>query len=202
MFDWITNLVGQSGYIGIALLMFVENLFPPIPSEVIMPLAGFNAAQGSLNVFLVVAAGSIGSLTGAVIWYYIGLWLGLGRLKKWTARAGRWLTLHPDDIDKAADWFQRHGGAAVFFARLVPAVRTVISVPAGIAGMPLLPFLIYSAAGTVLWTALLTGAGYLLQSQYEAIAGWVNPLTNIILVVLAVIYIYRVVTFDASKARE
>src|SRR3546814_7553399 len=107
MFDWITGLVEDGGYLGVAALMLAENLFPPIPSELIMPLAGFAAARGDLNIILVVASGAAGSLLGAVFWYAVGCWLGSERLKRWAGRHGRWLTLAPDDIDKAVAWFDR-----------------------------------------------------------------------------------------------
>lgn len=195
MFDWITAAVQQSGYVGVFLLMLAENVFPPIPSELIMPLAGFTAAQGQLNIVLVIAAGTAGSLLGALLWYYIGLWLGRDRLKRWAAKHGRWFTLTPDELDQAFDWFHRHAGASVFIGRLIPTIRTLISVPAGIARMGLGPFLAYSAVGTALWTALLAAAGYLLESQYEAVEHWLNPVTNVIVGVIIVTYIYRVVTF-------
>ena len=152
MFNWVTSFIEQTSYFGVALLMFAENVFPPIPSEVIMPLAGYTATQGNMNIFLAVVAGSIGSLAGAVLWYYIGVWVGAERLKRWASRHGRWLTLSPSEVDQACVWFNRHGGKAVFIGRLVPAVRTLISVPAGIAEMSLGKLLIYSTAGTVLWT--------------------------------------------------
>lgn len=143
MFDWITGVVEKTGYLGVALLMLAENIFPPIPSEMIMPLAGFTAAQGELNIILVVLAGSIGSLAGALTWYRVGAWMGSDRLKRWAAKHGRWLTLHPGGVDKTCDWFDRHGGRTVLVGRLIPTIRTLISVPAGIARMPLLPFLIF-----------------------------------------------------------
>ena len=180
MFDWVTGMVEQTGYLGIALLMLAENVFPPIPSELIMPLAGFTAARGDLNIFLVVVAGSTGSLLGAVLWYYVGRWVGCERLKRWTAAHGRWFTISPEEVDQASDWFHRHGGKAVLIGRLLPAVRTLVSVPAGIAGMPLLPFLLYSALGTLAWSGLLAAAGYLLEGQYQAVAGYVNPVSNVI----------------------
>lgn len=195
MFAWIAGVVEQTGYLGVALLMLAENIFPPIPSEMIMPLAGFTAARGDLNIFLMVIAGSIGSLLGALAWYYVGRWMGSDRLKRWAGRHGRWMTLHPDDVDKAIDWFQRHGGGTVLVGRLIPTVRTLISVPAGIARMPLLPFLVYSGLGTVLWTTFLAGAGYLLQSQYQSIANWVNPVANAVFGLIVLAYLYRVVTF-------
>src|SRR3546814_11839003 len=124
-----------------------------------MPLAGFAAARGDLNIILVVASGAAGSLLGAVFWYAVGCWLGSERLKRWAGRHGRWLTLAPDDIDKACAWFDRHSAKAVFFGRLVPAVRTLISVPAGIAGLGRRRFLLYSTLGPVLWTGVLAATG-------------------------------------------
>lgn len=194
MFDWVTGIVERTGYFGVTLLMFVENLFPPIPSELIMPLAGFTAARGDLNIVLVVLAGTVGSLLGTTLWYYIGKRVGCGRLKQWTAAHGRWFTISPDGVDRASDWFRRHGRKAVLIGRLIPAVRTLVSVPAGVAGMPLVPFLIYSAFGTVVWSGLLAGAGYLLEGQYQDVAGYLNPASNLVMGLIVLYYLYRVVT--------
>ena len=194
MFDWMTAFQ-KMGNVGIALLMFAENVFPPIPSELIMPLAGFSAARGERNLVIVIIAGSIGSLLGALLWYYIGKKIGADRLKRWATKHGRWLTLSPKEVDQTCAWFNRHGGKAVFIGRLIPAVRTLISVPAGIAGMPLASFLLYSAAGTILWTALLATAGYLLESQYDKVAHWMNPISNVVIGLIVLGYLYRVVRF-------
>jgi membrane protein DedA with SNARE-associated domain len=180
--------------------MFAENVFPPIPSELIMPLAGFAAARGELNVVLVVLAGSVGSLLGAWFWYEIGRRVGAERLKRWTGRHGRWLTLGPEEVDQARDWFGRHGGKAVLLGRMVPAVRTLISVPAGIAGMPLGRFLAFSAVGTVVWTGVLAAAGLLLEDQYGRVSGWVNPVSNLALAGMVLWYLYRVATFRRGRA--
>jgi membrane protein DedA with SNARE-associated domain len=195
MFDWITGFVVRSGYVGVFLLMLAENIVPPIPSELIMPLAGFTAARGQLSLVLVILAGTAGSLLGAVLWYFVGKRMGLERLKHLAARHGRWVTLSPADVDRADDWFRRHGAKAVFFGRLIPTVRTLISVPAGIADMPLPGFLAWSALGTVLWTTLLAGAGYLLQSQYERVADYLNPVSTVVVVLIIAWYFYRVATF-------
>jgi membrane protein DedA with SNARE-associated domain len=197
MFDWITGFVGRSGYLGVFLLMLAENVVPPIPSELIMPLAGFTAAQGQLSVILVVLAGTAGSIFGALLWYYVGRSLGAERLKRLAARHGRWLTIHPDDVDRAKAWFDRHGSKAIFFGRLVPAVRTLISVPAGISGMPLASFLAWTVLGSSLWTGLLAGAGYILQSQYRLVADYLNPVSTIVVVLMVACYLYRVMTFQA-----
>ena len=201
MFDWIVSVVSGSGYPGIIGLMFAENIFPPIPSELIMPLAGFVAAQGQLNPVLVVAAGTLGSVLGALPWYYLGLWLGRERLCALAARHGRWLTLDEKDVDKAIDWFEKHGGKAVLVGRLVPAVRTLISVPAGMARMPLLPFLAYSAIGTLVWTALLTAAGYVLKSEYQTVGRYVDGASKIIIGLIVLTYLYRLLAGGRLGAR-
>jgi membrane protein DedA with SNARE-associated domain len=199
VFDWIVNVVQQTGYLGIALLMLAENVFPPMPSELIMPLAGFTAAQGQLNIVLVILAGTVGSILGALFWYYIGLRFGCARFKRWSARHGRWLTMTPEDVDQAVGWFERHGGAAVLVGRLVPTVRTLISVPAGMVRMPMGRFLLYSSLGTAAWTAILAGAGYLLESQYQKVADYVNPVSNAVFGLILVWYLYRVVTFRSRQ---
>lgn len=199
MLGWITSLIEAWGPLGVALLMFVENVFPPIPSELIMPLAGYAASQaegwGLGLLALNIAAGSLGSLAGAILWYWIGLWLGLDRLKRFAARRGRWLTMTPADIDKADAWFDRFGGRSVFFGRLIPTVRTFISVPAGLACMGWSRFLLYTSAGTVLWTSALTIAGWGLGQEYERVSGWLNPVSTVVLLGLLGWYLYRVATF-------
>lgn len=201
MFDWIVQLVAQTGYLGIALLMLAENVFPPVPSELIMPLAGFSAARGDLGLLGVIVAGTAGSVAGALFWYAIGKSVGIERLRRWTGRHGRWLTMSPAELDQAVAWFRRHAGLAVLVGRLVPAVRTLISVPAGVAGMPLPAFLAWTTIGTAVWTAFLAASGYLLEGGYERVADWLNPVTNILVVLLVLGYGYRVVTFRAQPAQ-
>ncbi len=198
MFEWITNFVEKTGYLGIALLMLAENLFPPIPSEVIMPLAGFTAARGDLQIVVTVLAGVIGSVAGTSLWYFLGRWIGMDGMKSFAKRHGRWLTLSPEDLDSAQAFFSRHCGKAVFLGRLIPGVRTLVSVPAGVVGMGLGRFLLYSTLGTVLWTSLLAGVGYMLESRYRAVADWLDPITNGILALAVVWYIYRVTTFRSK----
>jgi len=195
MFDSITAFVESTGYLRIALLMFIENIFPPIPSELIMPIAGFAAARGEMNLLLAILAGSLGSLAGTSLWYLAGRWLGADRLKRWARRYGRWMTVQPRDVDKACRWFNRHSGKAVFIGRLVPAVRTLISVPAGIASMSVRRFLLYSGLGTLVWTSFLAGVGYWLGDQYRLIGAWTNPVSNAVIVLLIGWYLYRVATF-------
>lgn len=189
MAQWITNIMNSLSYWGIGLLMFLENIFPPIPSELIMPLAGFTVAQGKLNFALVVLVGTIGTVLGALPWYLAGKILGEQRLKSWADKYGRWLTISSKDIEKSKRWFDRHGGKAVFICRLVPGVRTLISLPAGISRMPLLPFLVYSTLGTFLWVGLLTYAGYALGDNYELVEKYLAPVSKIVLATLVISFI-------------
>ncbi len=183
---WVTNAVTAFGYWGIAFMMFLENLIPPIPSELVMPLAGYAASQGELNVWSAIAFGSVGSLLGALLWYYIGLSLGLNRLKVLLDRYGRWVGLSSKDLDNAQRWFLKRGTWTVGICRMIPGIRTYVSIPAGVTRMPLAPFLLYSTAGTVLWTAFLTLAGYFLGNEYERIGVWLAPVAKVVIVVVAV----------------
>lgn len=201
MFEWITGFVEQNGYLGIALLMLLENVFPPIPSELIMPMAGYTAAQGHLNLALVIIAGAIGTVSGALFWYFVGRWVGCERIRSFARRHGRWLTISADEVDLARDWFRRHCGKAVFIGRLVPTIRTLISIPAGIAEMELPKFLIYTTAATLIWIGMLAGAGYLLGSRYEDVSHWLNPVSNVIAGGLLGLYLYRVVTYRPERTR-
>lgn len=193
MFDWIAGVVTRLGYAGVAALTFLENLFPPIPSEIVIPLAGFVAANGELRVSLVIAAGSIGSLAGALVWYEIGRRTGEQRLRAWVQRHGKWLTLSEKDLDRAQGWFSRHGNAAIFIGRLIPGVRTFVSLPAGFASMPLGPFLLYSTLGTLIWTAALAYAGVVLQANYPVVADYIDIATYTLFGVLALMLVRRYV---------
>lgn len=199
MVDWITNTMQSLGYVGIGLLMFLENLFPPIPSELIMPLAGFTVAKGNMNFVLAVTAGVLGTMLGALPWYYVGKLVGEENLKRLANKYGKWIGLSSKDIDKADNWFDKHGGKAVFFCRLVPGVRTLISLPAGISGMPLLPFLIYSTLGTTLWVGFLTYAGYALGDNYELVEQYLGPVSKIVFVVLVVAFVIWLVMKRKKK---
>lgn len=202
MGNWIGNLIEQTGYAGIALLMFLENVFPPIPSELVMPLSGFAAAKSDLNILGVVAAGSAGSLAGALMWYGIGRRLGDERLKDWASRHGRWITLSPDDVEKVDRWFDRHGSWTVLVGRLVPTVRTLIAIPAGIFAMPLAKFIPLTFVGTLFWEGSLALIGWTLGDQHESVQRYLGPVTTGIVVLLLLTYVYRVVTFDGRRKEE
>ncbi len=200
MFEFITNFLEKSGYIGVFLLMALENIFPPIPSELIMPFAGFVAARGELNVVGVLVAGTAGSIAGALPWYWGARKYGKERLKKFADRHARWMTVGSEDIDKAIAAFDRHGRSVVLFGRLIPAIRTLISVPAGLACMSWGQFLLYSTIGSLAWTGILTGAGYLLESNYEQVGKYIDPVSKGIFGILVVWYVYRVITHRPAKA--
>lgn len=200
MFDFIVGFITEHGYLAIFVLMAAENLFPPIPSELIMPLAGFTAASGMISLFAVLLAGAAGSVAGSAPWYYAGRLYGRKRLRTLAGRHGRWLTVKPDDIDKALQAFERHGRKAVLLGRLVPAVRTLISVPAGMAEMTLLRYLAYSAIGSLIWASLLGGAGYLLQAQYDTAARYLDPVSKAIVGFLTATYLHRLATYRKESA--
>ena len=201
MFDWIVGIVVGFGLVGVLVLMFAENVFPPIPSELIMPLAGFAAAQGHLSFPGVVAAGTVGALAGATLWYGAGRCISPARLDRWVERYGRWLTIDLDELQRARRFFERYGGWAVFLGRLLPAVRTLISVPAGLAHMPTGAFLAWSAAGTALWTLFLASLGYVLEARYHLVEQWIDPISTAVLIAVAAFYLFRVVRYRARTAR-
>src|SRR5687767_8334789 len=147
MLKWISDLMNDLGYWAITFLMFLENIVPPIPSEVVMPLAGFTAAQGKLSLVGVIIAGTIGAVLGALPIYYLGRTMGPERLKQWADKHGRWLTVCGEDIDKAKKWFDRYGKIAIMLGHLAPGVRSFISLPAGMTRMNLPLFLLYTAIG-------------------------------------------------------
>ena len=193
MADWVISTIQQLGYAGIALLMLAENLFPPLPSELIMPFAGFVAARGELSPVGVVAAGTLGSLLGALPWYWLGRKVGSERLRELAQRHGRWLAVTPHEIDRGKDLFEKRGPAVLVLGRLVPALRTVVALPAGLARMPFWKFVAWSLVGAALWTALLTLAGFLLESQYERISRWLNPVSTVVFAAIAIAYVVRVI---------
>ncbi len=174
------------GYGAIFAAMFLENLFPPIPSELIMPLGGFYVQQGQLQFFPVVLAGLLGTLLGALPWYGIGRVINEERLELWLSRHGRWIGISPEELARSRRWFNRYGTALVFWGRLVPGIRTLISVPAGIELMPFAPFLIWTTAGSLIWTLLLTVAGFALGESYSNVELWIDPVSKVVKVALVV----------------
>ncbi|HEY6662279.1 MAG TPA: DedA family protein [Sphingomicrobium sp.] len=201
MSDWVVRLIEQSGYLGVAFLMFLETLFPPIPSEVIMPVAGVAAAQGKLSFTLSVASGTAGAMLGNIVWYLGARALGHDRLKPIIQRYGKWLTLDWDDVEKAHRWFDRHGIALVFLGRLIPTIRSIVSIPAGLLDMRFRNFVIASTIGTALWTAILAGAGYKLQENFRDVGKIIGPASNLVLAVLVVAYLSRLIRHKGDERR-
>jgi membrane protein DedA with SNARE-associated domain len=199
MDNWVADILQQLGYVGLALLMLVENVFPPIPSELIMPLAGYLAAKKELFFVGVVIAGTAGSVLGALPLYYGGRRLGAKRAIDFADRHGRWLTLSGKHVERATQWLDRHGTWAIFFGRLIPGIRSLISIPAGIAKMNFALFLLLTTLGSALWTALLAGAGYWLGSRFERVDDVVGVVSNSILLIVVLAYLWRVANGKARK---
>lgn len=191
MFDTLTGWIASGGLPAIAALMFLENLFPPIPSELIMPLAGYTAAQGAFPVWAAILAGTLGSVAGGTVWYAAARAIGRDRFLRLVDRFGLWLTLTREETEGAMAWFLRHGRWAVFLGRMVPTIRTLISIPAGLVAMPIWPFLAWSTLGSLIWTAGLALAGVILDSQYERVGQWLDPATKIIVAAVVLLYLYR-----------
>ena len=169
------------GYGAIALVMLLENIVPPIPSEVVMPLAGFLIQQGKLQLVPTLLAGLIGTVLGAWFWYGIGRLINEQRLEHWLQRHGRWMGLRPEDLARSRRWFNRHGVAVVFWGRIIPGVRTLVSLPAGIELMPQPLFLAWTTAGSLLWILLLTLAGKALGNGYALVAARLQPFTELLM---------------------
>jgi membrane protein DedA with SNARE-associated domain len=193
--DWIVNLIDKTGYLGIGFLMFLETVFPPIPSEVIMPNAGVAAAQGKLALAGVVASGTIGAMFGNIFWYLFARVIGLARFRPFIEKHGRWLTLDWSDIEKAQTLFGRFGSMIVGVGRLLPTIRSVVSIPAGLLHMRLKNFLLWSTIGTSCWTAALAIAGYLLGKQFDDINRVLGPLSTAIIVLIVLGYAWRQLTW-------
>jgi membrane protein DedA with SNARE-associated domain len=194
--DWIDalpRLISEAvdtnpllGYVVIALVMLLENLVPPIPSEVVMPLAGFLVQQGKLALIPAVLAGLIGTVLGAWFWYGVGRLVNEEQLEGWLARRGRWLGIEPKALAESRRWFNRHGVAVVFWGRVIPGIRTLVSVPAGIELMPQRAFLFWTTAGSLMWVLILTITGSALGEGYKRVAGWIEPFADGIKVLLEI----------------
>lgn len=184
LIDWVLGIMESVGGPGIALAIFLENLFPPIPSEVVLPLAGFTAANGEYTVVEAVLWATLGSVTGALLLYGIGAVVGMDRLR---VIAHKMPLVDVADVDKADVWFTKHGRKAVFFGRLIPGIRSLISVPAGVDRMPMTGFLAMTTAGSLLWNTALISAGYALGSRYHVVEQYIDPISKVVyaLIILA-----------------
>lgn len=199
--DTTAELDGIAGYAvdfmdalgapGAGLLIAAENLFPPIPSEVILPLAGFTASQGGFSIWSALLFTTLGSVVGAVILYYIGHFFGLERIK---AIFERLPLLHPNDVDKTVAWFDAHGNKAVFFGRMLPVFRSLISIPAGLHGMPMPRFLVLTTAGSLIWNTIFVLAGYWLGEQWHKVEPYADTLQKVVIGLVLIGGLFFIVT--------
>lgn len=194
MADWVFAIVDRLGALGVGFLILLENVIPPIPSEVILPLAGFRARTGALDVVWVWPAATAGSVVGALLLYGLGAWLGYDRLYRLAGH--RWFLLASQkDIDRGHDLFERHGSKVVLFARCVPFLRSVVSIPAGIVGMPLVRFVVLTAIGSGVWNAAFIALGWLLGENWNRVQDWIGPVSYVVIglvvVGLAVLVVRR-----------
>lgn len=192
--QWVLALMDKLGLMGVTLMMFLENVFPPIPSELIMPAAGFAAAMGQMNIMAVIIAGTLGSVLGALPLYYLGTILDEKRLYRLAEKYGKYVLVKPSDVTNAQAWFNKYGKSVIFFGRMIPAIRSLISIPAGMARMPMLPFLVLTTIGSAIWTTLLAYAGYALGANYEMVETFISPISKgVVAIVLSIALIIAIV---------
>ena len=195
MENWITGVMEQFGYAGVFVLIMLENVFPPIPSEVILTFGGFMTTASSLTKIGVIAAATAGSVAGAIILYGIGLLLDVERLEKIVDRWGRVLRLTREDIHKADAWFDKYGPWTVFFCRLVPLIRSLISLPAGMSNMNFLLFLLLTTLGSLIWNTVLVSLGAAVGDNWERIVEYMDIYSNVAYAIIAVLGIAAIVWY-------
>lgn len=201
MANWIIDLIEQGGYLGIGLLMFIENIFPPIPSELIMGAGGVAVARGTMSFWPLLAVGTLGSTLGNYVWFLAGDRLGYRRLKPLVTRWGRWLTMRWSDVEQATGFFQRHGHWLVLVLRVSPFLRTIISVPAGLCHMPHWKFLIFTFVGAAVWNAFLIQGGKFLAQYLDRANAIAGPVIAAMVVLAVLVWLWRVVRWkDENEA--
>lgn len=203
MQQFILHIIEQFGYFGVFFLILIENVFPPIPSEVILLFSGFFSSYTSLSVFYMILASTLGSFLGAIILYYIGKIFNKERLKKIVnGRLGKILFLKENDIDKADEWFDNKGNKSVFFCRFVPIVRSLISIPAGMSEMPMGKFIIYTICGSMIWNTVLICLGYRLGSNWGYVLTILDKYQMLVIVILVIIFGYVIIKFYRKKRKS
>ena len=202
MTDWVIDLIQKTGYLGVGFLMFLETVFPPVPSEVIMPVAGVAAAQGPMTLWGVIASGTAGAMFGNIFWYLVARVIGIDRFRPFIEKHGRWLTLDWYDVEKAERLFGRFGSIIVGIGRLLPTVRSVVSIPAGLLHMRLKNFLLWSTIGTAGWSSALAIAGYVLGQQFEDINSIIGPLSTAVIALIVLAYVWRQLTWRKRHPGE
>jgi membrane protein DedA with SNARE-associated domain len=198
MEDWIIRLVEWGHYWGVALLMLLETIFPPIPSEVIMTVAGVSSARGTMNLAGTIAAGTAGAMLGNWIWYWVAVKFGEKRMHVFIDRYSRWLTLDWDEVERGQSLFRKHGSIIVLIARMLPTLRSLISIPAGLFGMTFRRFMMFSTIGTAGWTSALACAGYFLGSQFDDVEKWLGPLSTLVIAAIVLTYVWRLLRWKAK----
>lgn len=198
--EWILEIINQFGYLGVFLLIAIENIFPPIPSEVILTFGGFMTTYSDMRIWAVVIASTLGSIAGALVLYGVGRFLSPERLEQWLdSWIGRLLHFKKGDITSACNWFEKHGNGAVFFCRCVPIVRSLISLPAGMARMPMGLFLILTTLGSLIWNTVLVWLGAAAGASWEMIVGYFGTYSTVTLVVLAIIGLIAALLFFKKR---
>ena len=196
--EYISNAVETNStiaYLTIFLAMFLENIIPPIPSEIIMPLGGFFVYQQKLNFYVLVFCGLFGTIAGSMPWYYLGKLANEKRLSDFLDKRGKFIGITSNDLAKSKRWFDKYGVSLVFWGRLVPGIRTLISVPAGMELMPLRKFLIWTTLGSLIWVALLTYAGFIFGENYQIIETYIDQIKYFVKPILILIFVYFLLKF-------
>ncbi|CAM3875511.1 DedA family protein [Nocardioides zeicaulis] len=193
--DWVVLVMRTIGAPGVGVATALETVFPPVPSELVLPLAGYTASQGHYGLVAAIVWATVGSVLGALVLYWLGAAWGLDRI---CALADRIPLVHADDVRRAVSWFGAHGRSAVFVGRLVPGVRSLVSIPAGVDRMPLATFCLYTTLGSLAWNTALILAGYELGEQWHVVEGYVGPVSNVVYAVLAVVLLW----FAARRLRH
>ena len=200
MQEFILTIMEQFGYIGVFLLIAIENIFPPIPSEVILLFGGFMTTYTKLNIVIMIIAATLGSILGAIVLYYIGKIFNKDRLKKIiSGKIGKILCLKNSDIDKADKWFDTKGNKTVFFCRFIPIVRSLISIPAGMSEMPMGKFLVYTTFGSLIWNTVLVVIGSIVGENWTSILTIFDTYSSIVVVVIAIIFVICVYLFYRNR---
>lgn len=203
MQEFVLSVMNQYGYLGVFLMIAIENIFPPIPSEVILLFGGFMTTYTKLNIVVMVLAATAGSVVGAIALYYIGKIFNKERLKKLiSGKLGKILRLKTSDIDKADEWFDTKGNKTVFFCRFVPLIRSLISIPAGMSEMPIPKFLLYTTIGSLIWNFVLILVGSLVGENWENIVNIFDTYSHIIVAILAVLVILAIVIFYWKRSKK
>ena len=203
MQEFILSMMNQFGYLGVFLLIAIENIFPPIPSEVILLFGGFMTTYTKLNIIGMVIAATLGSVLGAIVLYYIGKIFNKERLKKiLPGKIGKILRLKNSDIDKADHWFDTKGNKTVFFCRFIPIVRSLISIPAGMSEMPITKFLVYTTVGSAIWNIVLVALGATVGENWKSILSIFDTYSHIALIVLIVIFVVGVFIFYKNRRKH